>query len=525
MKAHLEITLSGSAIPTFDPVGATVRYGLNMIPFAVVDLTAAHLALLCDFDKYRRTSATLRINTINGCIVFNGLIDGLSPSQSPGAIQAQMVIKHSFQLLNEVYPRIPGFHPTSLDVLKRTAVINGDDLDSDTGMATTIQISSALAVGDKNGGVRANLLQFFLAAWVATVKAQISLKLFSGVRQELGDLAQVANAFVKVKYPIALGLLNNIVTTYTDGLAINGSDAVVNNFVLSEIIHNSGSLWEGMLRNLNSMGAGIVIGNNKAYFIPESGFLNFPHSSNIGKRVSSSQPNTAFPSDYNGYSFNDSGYKDVAAVYVVADENCTQLNVGLTSSIGHYTDPNARGGILAISLPQFVALGLDWSVLQNNTPMWKGVRDRVVNTGPVADYNNIAKAYHETAAQKNQDWADTIRQKFSDNWAQLKYCQQKYSDRTGSINCIFNPNWAPGAIGSLYTRSPGTIISFFVTDITHRFNMSPPNAGEATTSVQFNCGRVGQTVESSGLDKLELYDFDYTKSFSFANDFISDITS
>ena len=118
--------------------------------------------------------------------------------------------------------------------------------------------------------------------------------------------------------------------------------------------------------------------------------------------------------------------------------------------------------------------------------------------------------------------------KFADQWAELRYYQLKYTDRMGGLGMLFNPNCAPGAVGTAYLRAPGVYIDFFVTEVVHEIRLSAPDHGQAATHIGFNCGRMGSYTEAGalapGLKQLDLFDgFDATKSGKVAAAFVKDI--
>jgi hypothetical protein len=149
-------------------------------------------------------------------------------------------------------------------------------------------------------------------------------------------------------------------------------------------------------------------------------------------------------------------------------------------------------------------------------------------------------AVTKTAEQEQKEASDSAKEvnateqknldamyKFADQWAQLRYCQLKYTDRMGGIGMLFNPNCSPGAIGTIYLRAPGVYIDYFVTEVSHEIRLGVPDHGSATTNIGFNCGRMGMYQSaplSTGLPKLDLFDgFDATKSAKVAAAFVKDI--
>lgn len=518
MRTHISIKLVGETLGTFYPIGATIQYGLNMVPQAVIQLDANHLGLLCNFEPYRRTNATLYIDTIEGCLRFDGLIDGLSFFQGAGSLQAELVLKSKFQILMEMYPRMPGFHPTSISVFNRIATLKINASGAPNNIMPTMDLSSKLSF-DMNTTV----VDFFKRAMSASLKAQQDLMLRANTGQDLQDLIEVSQEVAAIKIPIALQLIDAIDTSPTDKMLITASDPMILEAILKHVQNSTGTLLEDFMLKLSHYGCALVIGNNKAFIIPESGFLQVPHNL-VGVGKVATTVNTIYPAEYDSVSFSDGGYVDIKAIYAVSDENVTILTEKLKGELGKFIDFNSQGGIKTISFPDYVSLGLTYSLAKNNLTC----RDRIANRtctvkGQITE-QAIKNQYNENY-RKRVLASNDLKQKFLDNWAQMKYLQTKYTDRAGSINSIFSPNWAPGAVGTLYTRHPGTFMDFFVHSVTHRFNIGPPNTGTATTTIGFNCGRMGASTVSAGMDRILLFDYDYTDARAFSNAFVTDVTT
>ena len=109
-----------------------------------------------------------------------------------------------------------------------------------------------------------------------------------------------------------------------------------------------------------------------------------------------------------------------------------------------------------------------------------------------------------------------------DNYAEQKFLQVRYGDRQGSMTLSFNPNWVPGASGTLFIRSTEMFLEFYVTSVTHRVDLSPPANGSAITTINFNCGRMGK--QTIGVSKDEFLGYDGKKEKDFQKKFIADIT-
>ena len=130
---------------------------------------------------------------------------------------------------------------------------------------------------------------------------------------------------------------------------------------------------------------------------------------------------------------------------------------------------------------------------------------------------------------KSADLRQTVidnRKQFVKDWAELRYYQLKYSDRLGSYSRVFNPNVAPGCVGSIYLREPGAFIDHFVTQVVHEIHLHAPSGGTAMTQVSFNCGRlgaIGTTLLRAGMKSFSLFDgFNAATSQAVAEAFIKD---
>ena len=111
---------------------------------------------------------------------------------------------------------------------------------------------------------------------------------------------------------------------------------------------------------------------------------------------------------------------------------------------------------------------------------------------------------------------------FGDNYAQLMFYKARYTDRVGSITLEYSPNWCPGTVGTLYTRKPGVFLDYFVQRVRHRISLSAPNQGTAITTVEFNCGRLGNNNVSVAEDPL--YKYGYSGAQKIQSAFVGDIS-
>lgn len=519
MISEVTITLSGDAIPTFTAIGASVNYGINRIPTATVQLDPSVNNLLCDFDSIRRTKATLTIETTNGCIYFDGLIDGLSFSQSPGNLSTSMVLKHPFQLLTEMYPRIIGVHPGSTNIFQMKNLVNIDY----NGIASDALLQS-LTVFEKSFNRSNNLVDFAVDLAKAAVSTQAVIPLVADDGKTAGLHKVVAETEVMRKNLAdqVLALLNDIDTSATKGMIISaGSKAAVDKTIQS-IAMMRDNIFSNLVRELSELGCVLIIGSRKAYIVPEATYLRIPKIGPADRKQRSDLVNIIYPAEYTSFVFNDNGFVNLRGVYVMHDANSSLNTAGAGNLIdmGIYVDETASGNIYTTTLPAFVSYGLVYAAglgaaMQNRISGKKPLFSKKVDSKTVIDM--VKGSFDEI-----QDIA--TRNVFMNQWAQMEYCRMKYDDRSGSISSVFNNNWAPGMVGTLYTREPGTWLDYFVTDVNHSFSLSAPNGGSATTNIAYKGGRVG-TTSDVGLDELTLYGYDYKEATVYGNKFLADIAT
>jgi hypothetical protein len=531
MNKAVEILLTSAtgAFPTISPTGVQITYPIGDIPTAVLELAPSSLDLFCDFEKYRRTRVSLLVRTINGCIHFDGLIDGLSMSQSVGGMSIQLVIKSTWQVLKEIDSRIPGYSSNSDDIFKQTSLIN---LNSQSGAEIvngTFRFSKLKEVGFDIPVIKGmvELVKVFLYAY-QDVKTLVSEPNFKYA------LVRVAEALKVTHINLALEKMNKIVTVFAENTRVTLGHYLPLSGLLATIAQSRGSMFDLLLKLLDLFECTLVIGNEYAYIVPKIGFLRMTHA-NVGLRQLSSTPNVVYPAQYNSFSFNDSGYMDIRAMVLRSPQTLPIVNTFSNAEIGYYIDPYAYGGMLVQDVPEFVAIG--GSVLHSSfqSQVKRSVSAAATNTGAgTAAAPSKEESATEREAKRNAQEKLKINQdklvrdsllKYCNEWAQIKYYQAKYSDRVGNFTTLFNPNFAPGAVGQLYTRHPGTYIDFFVTGVTHSLRLAPEAQGEAITTVSFNSGRIGANALATGVNTISYFNYSAATSLDYARRFVNDVSS
>lgn len=522
MKSDIQVTVScpdNAKLNKLRPIGVSISYGVNELPRATLDLSTEDMSLFCDYNEWKRKPLKLIIFTKNGCLSFDGVADGLSTSCSVGSMSTQLVIKHSFQTLLETFPRSPEFHGGFGNALLFSRVSGFTPGKSGQSQLFSLYPSDtgvSLVPFDESNPIK---LIKKIAIYMLECQKGRSAALSSTVDTTLNQERTLLNLWTEAKFKSALDLVKSIDTSYTDNMSYNNQYAsnMANNMVLPQLVESTGSVLEMLLSAFSLFQCNLVLGVSKAYTVPDAGFLlqgGDNREIKLGER--SLEPNIAFPADYSSYQFSDNGYKDIKAVYVSSTEigGCFK---SFTTGTGLFHDPsaNVQGGIVVASIPQFSLYAFDDR--QSTTVVPSPVSPP---TGEKVTPDN-AQQVVKTDGDNSQIYG-TAAKDFFNNWAQAKYFELKYKDRTGSLNSTFNPRWAPGAVGRIYTRQPGAFIDMFVSNVTHSFSTITPDSGTASTSVAFNCGRFGKV--SSGLDMFNLYKFKAENSLAYAKSFVNDVT-
>ena len=526
MKSHVEIIISGEDFPTLSVMGASFQYGLNTVPVATAELDPqAATGLLCNFEQHRRKLVTLIARTTNGCVHFDGFIDGASVSQQSGSLGLSLVIKGRQQWLLEAYTRVPGLHPSSLAVFDNLKVLHSDFGVQDGNFVKGVQLGVyALNKVSLEQPLFQVVKAIYLEAFNLIAKSPLIFNKEIALLPTV-VITQAAEVFLAAKQPLVRAMISSMDTTAVDGILLTAAAAQLGPDLINTVVQTlNGSVFDSVVQLSQQYGCNLVVGNSKMYIVPDVGFIKMPHIATVARAQHSDIPNIIYPADYLSYQFNDQGYRDIKGCYLSSrPESMTLITAtGLTRCLGHYVDPQAIGGILIEHLPQFVSGPLEYLSIKNSKVIGKACAAGALRGVDGAPTQKSVEAQERIIFQNTEQAANDFVQKVGNNWAQLTYLQRKFADRDGSIDAVFNPNWAPGGVGTLYTRYPGTWLDFRVTAVTHSFRATP-GAASANTSIQFDCGRMGGAT-NSGIDMVDYYQYDYGKSEAFANDFVANVS-
>ena len=564
-------------------IGATINYGYNKIPIANVHIAPvganriSGLQSLCDFDSFRRNPVILTVNTKNDCIIFRGIIDGNSISQQPGSMTASFIVKSNFTLLNEVYPRLIGGNASTVNKFALPQAITIDSAAAsnpaiDPDLLNSYPFYSALArIYNTNVDMNQLAIRFLVSLCqilIDTQRSDTGNGLLVGSNEVgLCNFSQLLCALsinCQGMYEPLTNLISNIDASFTDGLTVYATDALIGMQIQNNMAMLEDTMFRGLVRMLEEYGSIVVVANNKLFIVPEAPYLEPNLSSNlpsIGQR--SNIPNVAYPADYMSFSFQDLGENTIKGVFTAAepmnsawdyvsgqsalnmnglyteDLNIASCGANPTppASTGHKNTNGNKvfGNIEVKTVPGLTSAYMTAAIYHKQFP----IKNVISNGSTAPNQPNISLAPSNAvevddansamAAADVQNVAYIKRtQEYLNNLAQIEYCKIKYGDRTGSISMPFNNNWVPGSPGSLYTRSPGIRVDFFVTDVTHNFSVGAPNLGNATTNISFMGGRPGASI-NVGLPQIDMYQYTYSNgqynAIDFCHAFLNDIAT
>ncbi len=538
MKSHVNISINPDAIPG-KIIGITIDYGYNMIPEAKIEVDPTSLSKLCDFETYRRKPVQLKISTTDSCLSFNGLVDGISIVNSVGNMRTIVTVKHEAQLLVESYPSLPGLHPLSENPLIATyPIIPHKDAAGNWAMKINFPV---LITGDVSlAGL--NIVDFWLKVLNTFLSVDLTKLTYVNTTPELSPtdkpLLEIISGVLAAKYPKLKEIVSTIDTSFIKDMPVRATSSFINSYAVQTLLdmpNTSGSLFEWLVRSLNEIGCCLVVAKNKIYIVPEVGFIKQPRINNFVQGAESDLANIILPAQYNFVSFSDVGYRDIGSCHVLSNNKDINPEVSkglsLVFDLGAYIDPNANGGVNGILKPGIYvtnlpsAFGLGLSNIVPSYQIGDANLQQSTSKQQVSDLDLDAQAVADAKQTGNQTIQDlsTLFHDFANNWAQVRYLQLKYSDRTGSFNSLFNPNWCPAACGSLYMNNPKATLDFFVTSVQHVINVSAPNTGTAETQIGFNCGRLGGV--STGVDKVDFFAYGIEEMNGFKNSFVKNITT
>jgi hypothetical protein len=562
MSKKTDITLTVSPLSGVTPVGISLSFSVGAIPVCAVDFAPAEpggvepkistlaTGILENPDRFKRqTPITVDISVKETAgkqgskthkLKWEGLLDGVSSSINVGGVSYQAILKGKAQALLELTTMTPGLTPGSISIWKNPFVSilhnsdNPDDQIEESWLSENFSTDLEFSY---------NPLKFYVKMLPHILEIQANkFDLYMGNEADTNNDKAFEKVMTDARYKKGLTkgieLLKNIDISAVNGGTIDTIKAGGNNCsgkLKDLFFRGSNVLLENLMGFLSFLGCTIVFGSDKMFVVPERSFIRqSPRSA--GPKQQSSTTNVAYPADYNGYSYSDNGYRDVFAVilsnkFVVSGTNMNDKAQD-ASIVGYYKDEHEitkASGVLVVQEHPFSYFSTD-SI--NNAHDAKDLRDKLDGGKDVSVYANPEEyganeddESQKTRADEKQEAAKTVLPPEAlQNYAEIKFYQARYGDRRGSITLSFNPNWVPGASGSLVSRfnsGGGFSIDFWVESVTHKVDMTPPAGGSAVTIVNFCCGRMGSSPIGVSEDKFTGYN--EGKETAFKSAFISDI--
>lgn len=532
----VKITFSQAAAP----LGLTISYGVNTIPVCLVDLdpTISNSLLENPDAAKRKVECTItgEVTTNRGLpgektqqIKFVGLFDGVSINQTMGSLDYKAVIKSKWQTLIEANTKTPGLHPLGQNVFKRVRALEVDgSSDEETAFKGLVHI-------DDDPG--ANIVDYYasILKGMLQIQADGGNGLFGQEGEGATNLA-IKEVIQSGNYKQAAQKALDLVQGGLDVSALSGtvtkmSSAYLNQglSIIDMFLHGPENVWENMLAFYDALGACLVVGNNKCFVVPANSFIK-PQHTVPGPGQDSDKPNTAYPANYNQWSYNDNGYRGVGYVVVLNDIANTNKNL-------HQNVPSVDMGMFPKTAEAGGDFGTAVLIVRRNPFMFMGMghgynpekgKDARTTQGKYPGKEGIKNSKSQVNVQKEYEKeADTnpivTDRDVFDNYAEIKLYQARYGDRIGSITMEFDPNWVPGTSGTLYTRYPGIFLDFFVTNVTHKIALTPPNGGTAVTVISFSCARLGS--DPVGVDEDKFFGYNQGKMQGVQQSFIGDISA
>lgn len=528
------VTLDVTGISGVTITGVTINYAVGSIPTAMIDfvpgtagqidVTKASASVLEDVESKKRddVSIDLKVRTYASAggeytrkIKFEGLLDGMNVSNSVGQNRYQAVAKGKAQVLRELTKITPGLYPTSINIYKNPGYSG----------------NTSAQKGDNQAHTALNGMLHKLAGKGETPENTDPITFYTDLMKELMEMQENEwEKFIGTEKLVQGGIpLKEVFESagYKKGLqtgkqffenrdlsAVTGGSAQgqvsrkdIANGIMKHFIEGPDNILDNYLSFLAEMNCSVIFGNSKMIVVPSNSVLK-QELTPPGDQESQTEPNKAGPADYNGYVYNDNGYKDIAHVLVLRTGAVGGYSNGSVTKermvIGQYSNNESKAsGVLAV-------YGNPWMVTFPHTAQPKDAQEvktsaesgNVLPDGAKGTSGGEGEAAKGEAREeeKNSTYEEELRESVK-NYAETMYYHAKYFDRQGSINLDFNPQWAPGTGGWLYIKEAKTFISFYVTSVTHRVDMSPPNNGTAVTTINFCSGRLGSTPSGTSEDK------------------------
>jgi hypothetical protein len=501
------------------------------IPYAAVDIIPSggikiSQGGLPDADSKKRQEASVSVSVKSnggsgGSLNFKGVIDGLSASNMVGQSSYQLIIKNAGVCLLETTTLMPGLIPSGINVYKMP----------DFGCTHNSQ-----------GGDGDNVLQWAqmdgldlkkspIEVYTELLKRILQMQVDGTWEKKVGleEMVSGGKAFSKVfssgSYKKTAEKALKFMST-VDLSGVTGGQASAVGMSDQALMSSLGRIFklgpqvvlENYLNFLRLLGCTVIFSNSKMYVVPENSTL----------KQNGGGLNSAGPNDYNAYTYNDNGYRDIGSCIVLADGVMGGFDIAQkgndTHTIGCFTDEEVSkaGGTLIVSANPFMMASANAPAAADSKQITQ-VMDNPSDPLLKAPATSSEKGQAQSGAAALASAMKGRHQKVGsvlDNYAQSVLYQARYGDRTGTVTMEFNPNWVPGTGGSIFIKQTKTFIHFNVTSVAHVISTAAPNTGTAITTVNFNCGRVGSSP--AGLSSYKYFGYDRGKEKGIQGAYIGD---
>jgi hypothetical protein len=555
MAKKSDVKLKVEGLSGITPIGFSVTYQIGAIPTAEVSFAPGNIqplkisgpptGLLANVDSEKRkkdVTVNVEVNTYAGAeagrkirkLKFVGLLDGVSIHNLVGGNAYHAVLKNKAQVLLELTTVMPGLYPSSVNIYKNPD--HSITLKTGGSEDTAVKAWGRLVV-DEAVFSKPPIECYTEIIKLIIKKQQDGWQTFCGTNRILGEMQVFSKIFEDPRYKKALNTAKEIFDKIDLSAVQGGSQpkksgmqlvfqGLANTFAGGPTI-----LLENYLNFLHSVGVTLIFSNTKIFAVPINSVINQELTVPSFKKIQD-KPNICYPADYNSYTYNDNGYRDIATVLVstAGYVGGTYLG-GITfdnGAVAHFAEQKNQSqasGVLVVQAHPWL-LASPIATLATDSKEGRKTQDQpsISQTEEGAeDFTSSSQEAKGDAASRQKEKDKDVQKQLKtvlDNYAETKFYQSRYSDRQGSITMDFNPDWVPGTSGALYVRESQMWLVFYVVSVTHRIEVGAPANGTAITIINYNCGRMGK--KPPGVDKDEFLGYDKGKEQKVRDQFIQD---
>lgn len=558
-KTDVKLEVQGGGLEDHTPIGVTITYQVGAIPTAAIDfaplgpkvikIEKAGQGLLEKVDKYKRQEVTidLEVKTYVGAaagagnkkkgrgLTFKGLLDGLTVGNLVGGNTYQAIVKNKAQYLLELTITTPGLTPTSVNIYKNPdfSIVHKEGYKENKLVTAWGRITQdEIEMANHPIKLYKSLLELIIK------KQKDGWKDFVGKDRLVSGQQPFEKIFESKYYKKALEAAEKIMEKIDIDKVSGGAVkdvAFMNpsmNSALKEIFTSGPNiLLESFMNFLGTFNCSMIFTNEGGFVVPINSVLK-PEKYSPNQFQLQTKPNKGGPADYNGYSYNDNGYRDIAHVVVTTGGykggnylGGVSFDRGANAYFSAKEEETNASGVHVVRAHKFMLISPTFGTKKDGDQ--KGITDADKTTADLinvdqtcSDAQNEVKKNEETVAkEKHEEYKDFLS-KVLENFAETKYYQEKYRDRNGTITLDFNPQWVPGTGGQIYIRETEVTLAFYVTAVTHRIDVSPPMNGSAITVVNYVCGRVGKPGEVMGAEEDTFLGYTTKKEQEIQKDFM-----